>query len=111
MTICRSVGCSDIGCTICKKPTAALHRMGTIVCPGNRDLEAYADCTAVTEGRCKSVLNIDDLDMQVMVANIRCAEIMEEQLRCLAEDQAWVSLRKELRMAWFPTLAAEPAPC
>ncbi len=33
--------------------------------------------------------------MQVMVANIRCAEIMEEQLRCLAEDQAWASLRQE----------------
>ena len=33
--------------------------------------------------------------VQVMVANIRCAEIMEEQLRCLAEDQAWASLRQE----------------
>jgi hypothetical protein len=30
-----------------------------------------------------------------MVANIRCTEIMEEQLRSLAEDQAWASLRQE----------------
>jgi len=32
---------------------------------------------------------------QVMVANIRCAEIMEEQLRALGEDQAWLGIRQE----------------
>lgn len=32
---------------------------------------------------------------QVMVANIRCAEIMEDQLRALAEDQAWLALKQQ----------------
>jgi hypothetical protein len=30
---------------------------------------------------------------QVMVANIRCAELLEEQLRALEHDSAWASLR------------------
>ncbi len=32
---------------------------------------------------------------QVMVANIRCAEIAEEQLRAMSQDQAWLALRSE----------------
>lgn len=28
-----------------------------------------------------------------MVANIRCAELLEEQLKSLASDSAWTSLR------------------
>ena len=30
---------------------------------------------------------------QVMVANIRCAELLEEQLRALEHDGAWAGLR------------------
>ena len=40
--------------------------------------------------------------LQVMVANIRCTEIMEEQLRSLAEDQAWASLRQESEAGSVP---------
>ena len=32
---------------------------------------------------------------QVMVANIRCAEIAEEQLQAMLQDQAWLALRSE----------------
>lgn len=44
--------------------------------------------------------------LQVMVANIRCAEIMEEQLRCLAEDQAWASLRQESEKGLVPNFGS-----
>ena len=44
--------------------------------------------------------------VQVMVANIRCAEIMEEQLRSLAEDQAWASLRQEAEGGLVPTFGS-----
>ena len=44
--------------------------------------------------------------IQVMVANIRCAEIMEEQLRSLAEDQAWASLRQESEGGLVPNFGS-----
>ena len=31
--------------------------------------------------------------LQVMVANIRCTEIMEDQLQSFTQDQAWQSLK------------------
>jgi hypothetical protein len=31
---------------------------------------------------------------QVMVANIRCQQILEDQLRAFSEDQAWVALQE-----------------
>lgn len=34
---------------------------------------------------------------QVMVANIRCSEIKNDQLRSLEEDQAWKSLVEQVR--------------
>ena len=43
---------------------------------------------------------------QVMVANIRCTEIMEEQLRSLAEDQAWASLRQESEAGSVPNFGS-----
>lgn len=43
---------------------------------------------------------------QVMVANIRCTEIMEEQLRCLAEDQAWTGLRQESEGGLVPSFGS-----
>ena len=80
--------------------------MGTIMSSGNRGFGAHAACTAFLDGGCKSTPDIDDLVVQVMVANIRCAEIMEEQLRCLAEDQAWVSLRKESENGLVPNFGS-----
>jgi len=40
--------------------------------------------------------------LQVMVANIRCTEIAEEQLRNLAEDQAWMTLCQESERGLVP---------
>lgn len=33
--------------------------------------------------------------LQVMVANIRCAEIMKDQLANFTQDQAWAALQQE----------------
>ena len=46
---------------------------------------------------------------QVMVANIRCAEIMEDQLRALAEDQAWLGLRQEAASGLVPDFGTRAA--
>jgi hypothetical protein len=34
-------------------------------------------------------------DLQIMVANIRCAEIMKDQLQNFTHDQAWAVLQQE----------------
>ena len=44
-----------------------------------------------------------------MVANIRCAEIMEDQLRALAKDQAWLGLREEAASGPVPDFGARAA--
>ena len=46
---------------------------------------------------------------QVMVANIRCTEIMEEQLRALEGDQAWVRLSREAQAGLVPGFGAQAA--
>lgn len=33
--------------------------------------------------------------LQIMVANIRCAEIMKDQLQNFTQDQAWAALQQE----------------
>lgn len=35
------------------------------------------------------------LALQIMVANIRCAEIMKDQLQNFSKDQAWATLKQE----------------
>lgn len=47
--------------------------------------------------------------LQVMVANIRCAEIMEDQLRALGEDQAWLGLRQEAASGLVPDFGTRAA--
>jgi hypothetical protein len=44
-----------------------------------------------------------------MVANIRCAEIAEEQLHALAEDQAWRALAAEAGSGLVPSFGARAA--
>lgn len=46
---------------------------------------------------------------QVMVANIRCAEIMEDQLRALGEDQAWLGMRQEAADGLVPRFGERAA--
>ncbi|CAL8460688.1 g219 [Coccomyxa elongata] len=46
---------------------------------------------------------------KVMVANIRCAEIMEDQLRALAKDQAWLRLREEATSGLVPNFGTRAA--
>lgn len=43
------------------------------------------------------------------MANIRCAEIMEDQLRALAEDQAWLGLRQEAATDLVPNFGTRAA--
>ncbi len=43
------------------------------------------------------------------MANIRCAEIMEDQLRHLTNDQAWTSLVKKASTEIVPGFGAEVA--
>ena len=43
---------------------------------------------------------------QVRVANIRCAEIMEEQRRSLTGDQAWASLAQESEAGLVPNFGS-----
>ena len=41
-----------------------------------------------------------------MVANIRCTEIMEDQLRSLEEDQAWMGLRQDSEAGLVPNFGS-----
>lgn len=45
--------------------------------------------------------------MQVMVANIRCGEILNDQLRALQEDQAWTSLVESAQQHLVPSFGAQ----
>ena len=45
--------------------------------------------------------------MQVMVANIRCGEILNDQLRSLQEDQAWTSLVENAQQHLVPTFGGQ----
>lgn len=40
------------------------------------------------------------------MANIRCAEIMEDQLRSLEEDQAWMGLRQDSEAGLVPNFGS-----
>jgi hypothetical protein len=53
--------------------------------------------------------DIQMLLLQVMVANIRCAEIMEDQLRSLAEDQAWLALQQQAAAGLVPQFGSRAA--
>lgn len=46
---------------------------------------------------------------QVMVANIRCAELLEEQLRALAADSAWAALRDAAAAGLVPEFGSRVA--
>ena len=46
---------------------------------------------------------------QVMVANIRCAELLEEQLRALASDRAWTALADAAAAGVVPEFGARSA--
>ena len=43
------------------------------------------------------------------MANIRCAEIAQEQLRALAEDQAWRGLSQDAKSGLVPSFGARAA--
>ena len=45
------------------------------------------------------------LFQQVMVANIRCGEILNDQLRALQEDQAWMTLVQSAQQQLIPDFA------
>lgn len=45
--------------------------------------------------------------MQVMVANIRCGEILNDQLRALQGDQAWTGLHQAAQTALVPTFGSQ----
>lgn len=45
--------------------------------------------------------------MQVMVANIRCGEILNDQLRALQEDQAWTSLVDSAQHHLVPSFGSQ----
>lgn len=45
--------------------------------------------------------------MQVMVANIRCGEILNDQLISLQEDQAWTSLVENAQQHLVPTFGSQ----
>ena len=45
--------------------------------------------------------------MQVMVANIRCGEILNDQLRALQEDQAWTSLVENSQQHLVPNFGRQ----
>lgn len=45
--------------------------------------------------------------VQVMVANIRCGEILNDQLRALQEDQAWTSLVESAQQHLVPTFGSQ----
>ena len=42
-----------------------------------------------------------------MVANIRCGEILNDQLRALQEDQAWTSLVESAQQHLVPTFGSQ----
>lgn len=44
---------------------------------------------------------------QVMVANIRCGEILNDQLRALQEDQAWTSLVHNAQQHLIPDFGSQ----
>ena len=48
-----------------------------------------------------------DLLVQVMVANIRCGEILNDQLRALQDDQAWTSLAQAAQSHLVPTFGSQ----
>ena len=45
--------------------------------------------------------------LQVMVANIRCGEILNDQLRALQEDQAWTSLVAAAQQHLLPDFGSQ----
>lgn len=45
--------------------------------------------------------------IQVMVANIRCGEILNDQLRSLQEDQAWTSLVENAQQHLVSTFGSQ----
>ncbi len=45
--------------------------------------------------------------LQVMVANIRCGEILNDQLRALQEDQAWTSLVEAAQQHLLPDFGVQ----
>lgn len=45
--------------------------------------------------------------MQVMVANIRCGEILNDQLKALQEDQAWTSLVQNTEQHLVPDFGSQ----
>ena len=45
--------------------------------------------------------------LQVMVANIRCAEIAAEQLQALQEDQAWLMLSEQSSASGVPGFGSQ----
>lgn len=49
----------------------------------------------------------DDPLLQVMVANIRCGEILNDQLRALQEDQAWTSLTQAAQQHLVPDFGSQ----
>ena len=42
-----------------------------------------------------------------MVANIRCGEILNDQLRALQEDQAWTSLKQAAQQHLVPDFGSQ----
>lgn len=46
---------------------------------------------------------------QVMVANIRCAELLEEQLKALASDSAWTTLSDAAAAGLVPEFGSRVA--
>ncbi len=46
---------------------------------------------------------------QVMVANIRCAELLEEQLKALASDSAWTALSDAAAAGLVPEFGSRVA--
>lgn len=49
----------------------------------------------------------DNTDAQVMVANIRCGEILNDQLRALQDDQAWTGLQQAAQTMLVPTFGSQ----
>lgn len=55
----------------------------------------------------KKLANIAAMLSQVMVANIRCGEILNDQLHALQGDQAWTGLQQAAQTVLVPTFGSQ----